>query len=113
MASAQHHRGEKQEGPGKIPFMSNHYPASYRRGQDGFVFVMDRAAVDRLKAMSDFEGREEPAVAEEILRSRVEGWAENLADAGADAGEVSIELDPHQRKAHLRRGSSLLFSADI
>jgi len=77
------------------------------------MFVLDRGNVDRLRAIADFEGREEPAVAEDFLRFRVEGWAENLADAGAAPGEVAVELDSHARKAHLVRGSERLFSADI
>jgi hypothetical protein len=85
----------------------------YRREQDGYTFVLDRSNVERLKAMPEFEGREEPAVADEFLRFRVEGWAENLADAGAGPGEVVVQLDPHQRKAHLKRASAVLFSADI
>jgi len=69
--------------------------------------------VDRLKVLPDFEGKEEPALAEDFLRFRVEAWAENLSDAGAAKGEVSVSVDPHQRKAHLNRGSAKLFSADI
>jgi hypothetical protein len=88
-------------------------PASYRREKDGYTFVLDRGNVDRLKAIAEFEGREEPALAEDFLRFRVEEWAENLADTGASPGEVAVELDLHQRKAHLVRGSSRLFSADI
>jgi hypothetical protein len=87
--------------------------ASYRREKDGYTFVLDRANVEKLKAIPDFEGREEPAVADEFLRFRVELWAENLADAGAEPGEISVQLDPHQRKAHLTRASTILFSADF
>lgn len=88
-------------------------PDSYRRERDGYVFVLGRADVEKLKAIPEFEGREEPAVADEFLRFRAEGWAENLADAGAAPGEIAVDLDPHQRKAHLKRASSVLFSADI
>jgi len=88
-------------------------PGSYQREKDGYIFVLDRPNVERLKAIPEFEGREEPAVADEFLRYRVETWAENLADAGADRGEIAVQLDPHQRKAHLSRASSILFSADI
>ena len=79
----------------------------------GYTFELDHANVERLKALPDFEGREEPALAEDFLRFRVEAWAENLNDAGAPPGEVSVSVDPHQRKAHLMRGASALFSADI
>ncbi len=86
---------------------------SYQREQDGYTFVLDRANVDRLKAMPEFEGREEPAVAEDFLRFRVEAWAENLDDAGAARGPIAVRIDPHQRKAHLERTTAVLFSADI
>ncbi len=93
--------------------MTMNRPMSYRREKDGYTFVLDRGNVDRLRAIAEFEGREEPALVEDFLRFRVEGWAENLADVGASPGEVAVELDSHQRKAHLVRGSSRLFSADI
>ncbi|HLN59655.1 MAG TPA: hypothetical protein VK416_13930 [Thermoanaerobaculia bacterium] len=85
----------------------------YRMAREGYTFVLDHANVQKLKALPDFEGREEPALAEDFLRFRVETWAENLIDAGAAPGEVSVSLDPHQRKAHLTRGGTKLFSADI
>jgi len=88
-------------------------PGSYRREKDGYTFVLDRGNIDRLKAIAEFEGREEPALAEDFLRFRVEEWAENLADAGASPGEIAVELDSHARKAHLVRGAARLFSADI
>jgi hypothetical protein len=81
--------------------------------REGYTFVLDEAGVQKLKALPDFEGREEPALAEDFLRFRVETWAENLSDAGAAPGEVSVSVDPHQRKAHLVRGETTLFSADI
>ena len=93
--------------------MTINRPLSYRREKDGYTFVLDRGNVDRLRAIAEFEGREEPALAEDFLRFRVEAWAENLADIGAPPGEVAVELDSHQRKAHLVRGSARLFSADI
>jgi hypothetical protein len=93
--------------------MAKELPKVYRRERDGYQFVLDRGNVEKLKAMPDFEGREEPAVAEDFLRFRIEGWAENLADAGATPGDVAVAVDPHQRKAHLTRGKDLLFSADI
>ena len=79
----------------------------------GYTFVLDGENVDRLKTLADFETEEEPALPEDFLRFRVEAWAENLADAGAAPGEVSVSVDPHQRKTHLERGSETLFSADI
>lgn len=93
--------------------MTRDLPAQYRGERDGYAFVLDRSNVDKLKGLPDFEGREEPAVAEDFLRFRVEAWAESLADAGAKPGEVLVSIDPHQRKAHLTRGSAVLFSADI
>ena len=88
-------------------------PSAYRMERDGYSFVLDRAEVEKLKSLSDFESREEPALPEDFLRFRVEAWAENLADAGAARGEISVRVDPHQRKAHLLRGGLSLFSADI
>ena len=81
--------------------------------KDGYTFLLDRPNVEKLKSLSDFEGREEPAVAEEFLRFRVERWAETLADAGAPPAEFSVEIDPHQRKTHLRRASTVVVSTDI
>jgi hypothetical protein len=81
--------------------------------RDGYTFVLDGANVDRLKSLADFETKEEPALAEDFLRFRVEAWAENLADAGAPHGDVIVSVDPHQRKTHLERDSAVLFSADI
>ena len=93
--------------------MARELPKVYRREKEGYHFLLDRGNVDKLKAMPDFEGREEPAVAEDFLRFRIEAWADNLADAGAKPGDVTVAIDPHQRKAHLSRGASVLFSADI
>lgn len=93
--------------------MAKEVPADYRREKDGYTFVLDHRNVEKLKAMPDFEGREEPAVAEDFLRFRIEAWAENLTDALAKPGDVIVAIDPHQRKAHLSRGSDVLFSADI
>ena len=75
--------------------------------------MLDGENVDRLKTLADFEAEEEPALAEDFLRFRVEAWAENLADAGAEPGDVLVLVDPHQRKTHLLRGGMTLFSADI
>ena len=86
---------------------------TYRMEREGYLFALDSSNVAKLKALSDFEGKEEPALAEDFLRFRVEAWAENLTDAGARPGDVSVSVDPHQRKAHLSRGATTLFSADI
>ena len=86
---------------------------TYRMARAGYTFALDSANVQKLKALPDFELKEEPALAEDFLRFRVEAWAENLADAGARPGGVSVAVDPHQRKAHLARGPMVLFSADI
>jgi hypothetical protein len=99
----------------KFPSMTDRPRASepYRLAREGYTFVLDRANVEKLRTLPDFEGREEPALAEDFMRFRVETWAENLGDAGAAPGEVSVSVDPHQRKAHLFRGATKLFSADI
>ena len=86
---------------------------SYRFEKEGFTFVLDAVGASAVKALPDFEGREEPAVAEEFLRTRAEGWADALASAGADPGEYSVRVDGHQGKAHLSRGGVLEFSADL
>ena len=44
--------------------------------REGYAFILERPDVDKLKGMPDFEGREEPAVAEDFLRYRAEGWAD-------------------------------------
>ena len=53
----------------------------YRVEREGFAFVLDPEQVPAVKALPDFEGREEPAVAEEFLRTHAEGWADALAAA--------------------------------
>lgn len=89
------------------------HPIGYRLEKDGFVFLLDALNAAELKRTPDFEGREEPAVAEEFLRFRAEAWADSLAAAGAAPGEVSVRLETHQRKVRLTRGEKLLFIADI
>ncbi|HWZ85898.1 MAG TPA: hypothetical protein VN032_06850 [Thermoanaerobaculia bacterium] len=86
---------------------------TYRTSRDGFAFVLDRSNVERLKSLPDFEGREEPAVAEDFLRSRAEAWADILTSAGADPGEISVEIDPHQKKARLSKATRIVVTADI
>jgi hypothetical protein len=88
-------------------------PAGYRHAKDGFTFLLDATNASALKQVPDFEGREEPAVAEEFLRFRAETWADSLSAAGAAPGEINVHLEPHQRKVLLRRGGKLLFTADI
>jgi hypothetical protein len=86
---------------------------TYRIARDEFTFVLDREGVAAVKRLPDFEGREEPAVVEEFLRTRAEGWAEQLASAGAEEGEYTVIVDGHQGKAHLSRGGTLVVSADL
>lgn len=86
---------------------------TYRIARDEFTFVLDREGVAAVKGLPDFEGREEPAVVEEFLRTRAEGWAEQLASAGAEEGEYTVSVDGHQGKAHLSRGATLVVSADL
>ena len=100
----------------KIPNMepnSQQQRQVYRTSRDGYAFVLERSDVDKLKAMSDFEGREEPAVAEDFLRFRAESWADVLASAGAEPGEIGVAIDPHQKKAHLKRAERVVITADI
>lgn len=86
---------------------------TYRIARDGFTFVLDREGIAAVKGLADFEGREEPAVGEEFLRTRVEGWAEALVSAGAEGGEYFVTVDSHQGKAHLSRSGTLVVSADL
>ena len=85
----------------------------YRVSREGYAFVLERPDVDALKAMPDFEGREEPAVAEDFLRFRAESWADVLSAAGAEPGEIAVSIDPHQKKAHLKRAQRIVITADI
>ena len=86
---------------------------TYRIEKDGYAFLLDPANVQKLKTLPDFEGSEEPAVAENFLRTRAERWAETLAHAGVPAAQFLVRVDPHQRKTHLVKGSRIAFSADI
>jgi hypothetical protein len=81
--------------------------------REGYAFVLERPDVETLKAMPDFEGKEEPAVAEDFLRFRAEGWADVLTAAGAEPGEIAVSIDPHQKKAHLKRAQRIVITADI
>ncbi len=81
--------------------------------REGFAFTLDRTNVEKLKALPDFEGREEPAVAEDFLRSRAEAWVDVLSAAGASPGEISVEIDPHQKKARLTKATRIVITADI
>jgi hypothetical protein len=85
----------------------------YRMQREGYAFVLERPDVEKLKAMPDFEGREEPAVAEDFLRFRAESWADVLSAAGAEPGEIAVSIDPHQKKAHLKRAQRIVITADI
>ena len=86
---------------------------TYRMDREGFAFVLERPEVDKLKSMPDFEGREEPAVAEDFLRFRAESWADVLTSAGAEPGEIAVTIDPHQKKAHLKKAQRIVITADI
>lgn len=86
---------------------------SYRVEREGFAFVLDPEGVRAVKALPDFEGREEPAVAEEFLKTRAEAWADALDAAGARRGEYSVRVDEHQAKAHLSLDGVPVFSADL
>jgi hypothetical protein len=88
-------------------------PRTYRADREGYAFVLERSEVERLKAMPEFEGREEPAVAEDFLRSRAESWADVLTAAGAEPGEIRVSIDPHQKKAHLKKAQKIVITADI
>ena len=92
---------------------SQNQPRTYRMDRDGYAFVLDRPEVDKLKSMPDFEGREEPAVAEDFLRFRAESWADVLSSAGAEPGEIAVTIDPHQKKAHLKKAQRIVITADI
>jgi hypothetical protein len=86
---------------------------SYRVDREGYVFRLDPEGVAAVKALPDYEGKEEPAVAEEFLKARAEAWADALASAGAEPGEYGVRVDEHQAKAHLSREGVLVFSADL
>jgi hypothetical protein len=81
--------------------------------REGYAFVLDRPEVEKLKRMPDFEGREEPAIAEDFLRFRAESWADVLASAGAEPGQIDVSIDPHQKKAHLKKAQRVIITADI
>lgn len=85
----------------------------YRIEQDGFLFLLGRDDVARLRQIAEFEGREEPAVAEDFLRAGAERWAETLSAARTTPSEIRVRVDAHQRKAHLARGGEVVVSADI
>ena len=86
---------------------------SYRVDREGYAFRLDPEGVAAVKALPDYEGKEEPAVAEEFLKSHAEAWADALVSAGAKPGEYGVQVDEHQAKAHLSREGVLVFSADL
>jgi hypothetical protein len=88
-------------------------PGTYRVEREGYSFRLDAAGVRAVKALPDYEGKEEPAVAEEFLKTRAEAWADALASAGARGGVYDVRVDEHQGKAHLSRAGSPVFSADL
>ena len=85
----------------------------YSVAREGFVFRLDAAGVRAVKARPDCEGKEEPAVAEEFLKSHAEGWADALASAGAEPGDYDVRVDEHQGKAHRSRAGVVVVSADL
>lgn len=85
----------------------------YRFERAGYAFELPAEEVAHLRRLPDFEGKGEPAVADEFLRFRAERWAENLSDAGIAPGGVEVRIETHQRKAQLLRAGALLFSAEI
>jgi hypothetical protein len=85
----------------------------YRIERAGFAFEFPPGQVTLLKTLPDFETKEEPAVADEFLRYRADGWAEKLADAGVRPGPVEVRIDTHQRRARLCRDEALLFAAEL
>lgn len=88
-------------------------PGTYRLEREGYGFRLDAEGVRAVKALPDYEGKQEPAVAEEFLRTHVESWADALASAGAEHGVYDVRVDDHQGKAHLSRAGVLVFSADL
>ncbi|HEY6065472.1 MAG TPA: hypothetical protein VIY96_04915 [Thermoanaerobaculia bacterium] len=86
---------------------------SYSVDREGYAFRLDPEGVRAVKALPDCEGKEEPAVAEEFLKTRAEGWADALSAAGAEPGEYAVRVDEHQGKAHLSRAGVLVVSADL
>lgn len=86
---------------------------SYTAESAGYRFRIDSENVAILRTIPDFEGREEPALAEDFLRWRAETWADALTAAGAPPGEYGVGLDAHQRRARLSREGHVVFTAEI
>lgn len=86
---------------------------AYEVAREGYAFRLDAAQVRAVKALPDYEGKEEPAVAEEFLKSHAEDWADALASAGAEPGGYDVRVDEHQGKAHLSRDGVVVVSADL
>ena len=96
-------RGKSRRGGLKFPHEEDDRPPRTERTLSGRargirLFAGSRRDVENLKAMPDFEGREEPAVAEEFLRFR----AERLG------GECSREPAPRRARS---RSESIRISA--
>lgn len=88
-------------------------PRSYSAESSGFRFRLAPDAVAVLRTVPDFEGQEEPAVADDFLRFHAETWADALAASGAASGDYDVTLDVHQRRARLSRGGEVVFVAEI
>jgi hypothetical protein len=96
----------------KIPVMTQS-PRPYTAESAGYRFRLEPEQVAVLRALPDFDACEEPAVAEEFLRTRVESWADALSAASAAKGEYDVRLDAHQKRALLFRARELVFAAEI
>ncbi|MEO8432649.1 MAG: hypothetical protein ABI592_14145 [Acidobacteriota bacterium] len=88
-------------------------PRSYEARWQGYRFRLDPDNVAALRSLPDFDGREEPAVAEDFLRASAERWAEALVAAGAPPGDFDVALDGHQRRTHLSRDGVRVFTAEL
>jgi hypothetical protein len=88
-------------------------PRSYATQSQGYRFRLDADNAAVLRTIPDFEGREEPAGAEDFLRERAETWADALAAAGAEPAEYDVRLNAHQRRAELVRTGTVVFAAEI
>lgn len=88
-------------------------PRSYEAFSQGYRFRLGPDDVAALRSLPDLDGREEPAVAEDFLRSSVERWADALSAAGAPPGDFDVALDPRQRRTHLSRAGVRIFTAEL
>lgn len=92
-----------------MPYSEPVYAFSWQ----GYRFRLDPRSLAVLKGMPDFEGREEPALADDFLRMRGEVWADALAAAGASPGDFDVTVDAHERRARLSQSGTVIFNAEI